>query len=87
MAAASGQRPQAAVADRREDLEYGPAQEARGDQYSVATGGSRRIRVWPGAAVDEAQDVVSGRVKAGVDPERPGQRVSPWSRWRGAVPA
>jgi hypothetical protein len=45
----------------------------RDDQCSVAAGGSGLARR---PAVDEAEDAVSGRAEAGVQPEWPGQRVS-----------
>jgi len=61
------------VAEGRDEYPVHESLRGRDDQCSVAAGGSGLARR---PAVDEAEDAVSGRAEAGVQPEWPGQRVS-----------
>jgi hypothetical protein len=60
------------VAAGRDEYPVHESPGGRDDQCSVAGGGSGLGRR---PAVDEAQDAVSGRAEAGVQPEGPGQQV------------
>ena len=61
------------VAAGRDEYLMHESLRGRDDQCSVAAGGSGLARR---PAVDEAENAVSGRAEAGVQPEWPGQRVS-----------
>ena len=61
------------VAAGRDEYPVHESPGGRDDQCSVAAGGSGLARR---PAVDEAENAVSGRAEAGVQPEWPGQRVS-----------
>jgi len=61
------------VAAGRDEYPVRGSPGGRDDQCSAAAAGSGLVRR---RAVDEAEDAVSGRAEAGVQPEWPGQRVS-----------